>query len=227
MTDTADHERPALPLGAVGWTTSAAVFVFSAWGYLTRAEAFAPDLSAGDFLRSTGAGFVLLAALGGIAQFGAAIGAQAIRRAKTFRLTSSFWLSVAMVVGGGLFTAYSVHNAFDATGMLAPGGAVAALAWFVSIGVVVFELGAQWVDESLRSEAHARRNADDEKRLRAARGERDAGGPLGVSIEQIDFRAMTDDALALVCSQGFSIAKRARDEMNARAKVSTPSKRVK
>lgn len=213
MTLTADHEREPLPLRGIGWAISGSVFVFGAWGYLTRAGVFeASDAAA--FLRSTGAGFLLLAALGGVMQYAAATGARAIRRSQSFDLDASRKLSIGLVVAGGAFTAYTLHNAFETTGMLTGTLALAVIAWLVSIGTAFCEIATWWVDESLRSEADARRAA-------AWQAERDAlrGAPPSpaLDLETLDVAAMTDDAIAAGISSAASIKKRLENERAKRA----------
>jgi len=156
-----DHDREPLPLFAIGVLITLAVFMFGAWGYFTKGEVFSGGEAA--------AGYVLAAVLGGIMQGGAAYGAKALRRSKNFKLDASKILSGAMVATGAIFTGYTVHNAFEVTGML-EGGEAAAMAWLVSFGVPVFEFSVWWVDESLKSEAQALRAEDEDKRLEETRG---------------------------------------------------------
>lgn len=143
MAKSVDQDRDPLPLALVGWAISLAIFFFGAYGYVTN------GLESGQL-----PGFILATALGGIMQAGAAVGAKAIRRSKNFELDASKILSGVMVATGALFTGYTVHNAFDATGML-DGGDAAAIAWLISYGVPIFEFSVWWVDESLESEASA------------------------------------------------------------------------
>jgi len=214
-TATADHDLEPLPLRGIGWAISLSVFAFGAWGYLTRAGIFGAA-DAVQFLQSTGAGFLLLAALGGVMQYVAATGARAIRRAKSFKLDASRKLSIGLVVAGGAFTAYTLHNAFDMTGMLSGSWPLALVAWLVSIGVAFCEIATWWVDESLRSEAETRRAADIEAELKRRQGA-NAPAPFSLDADTLDVAAMSDEAIAAGISAAASVKKRLENERARRA----------
>lgn len=54
---------------------------------------------------------------------------------------------------------------------------------------------------------------------RIARTPRRGAGPLGLNVEQIDFKAFDDSALELVKKAGFAIGKRAADEASRRTQL--------
>lgn len=218
MTETAaDHDRPPLPLSRVGWSISAAVFAFGLWGYLSAAGAFGDHASIVAFLASTGAGYLFLAAISGIAQAGAAYGAQAIRRARGFDLDASKVLASIMVAAGATITGWSMHNALERTGMLADGG-LAALSWEVALGIPVFEFAVWWVDESLRSKAAALQEAafQRERAERIAARSPPPADVIGIDPDRIDYGAFPNEALLRVQSIGYAIGKRAADEFRSR-----------
>lgn len=220
MTATADHDREPLPLQQIGWAITGAVFVFGAWGYVTAADVFEAT-NWRDFLKSSGAGYLLMVALGGIMQWVGATGARSIRRSKSFELEMSRRLSIGLVVAGGSFTAYTVHNAFEQTGMLDGKVAVAALAWLVSIAIAFCELSLWWIDESHRSEAKARRDAETAAEI--TRRNAPPPTPTLFDIADIDEAGLSDEAIAAGISAAASIKKRLENERANRAKRTATS----
>lgn len=202
MTDaTADHERDPLPLGLIGWGVTLTMFGFGCWGYLTRAGAFSDDMSAQS------AGWIVLAALSGIMQAAAAIGAKALRRSKNFNLSASKVLSGVLVLCGAVVTGCAVHNALEITGMDPLSSAL------IAIGVPVCEFSLWWVDESLASETAARRSAADAQSLQEARA-RDRGDTT--DPDEIEYVALTDSALDALISSSTGIKRRAETERGRR-----------
>lgn len=147
------HEREPLPLGLAGWFLSAGVFGFGAWGYLSN------GFSAGP---------AFLIALAVIMQVVGALGVRSIKRSKELDLEGSRRASIGLACAGGAFNAYTLHHAFEQTGMFVGSFETAALAWLVSFGVAFCDLASWWIDESLRSEAHERKSADEDARVAEA-----------------------------------------------------------
>ncbi len=203
---TADHERDPLPLSLIGWGVTLTMFVFGAWGYSMRAGLFDGE-TIGAALTPASAGWFVLAALSGIMQAGAAFGAKALRRSRNFKLDASKILSGVLVGGGATVTGIAIHNALEVAGM----GPVEA--FLIALGVPVCEFAVWWVDESLVSEATARRAADEEQRRQDAierSKPREAPSPLDAA--SFDFASASDEAIERAISAAASIKKLGENE---------------
>lgn len=169
---TADHERENLPLLPLAIGTSASVFAFSAWGWMARVEIEA-GASLTDVLQSQGAGYALAAVLSLASQIGQGLGLAALRRAPGLGLTekdAALWAIRALVICGAGFSAWSVHNALEMTGLVNSGDLyVKAFAFLISAGVPIFEGSTWYADEALKSAARARRNEADAQALKNAK----------------------------------------------------------
>lgn len=202
MTASADHERAPLPLGAVGWGITLTMFAFGFWGYLMRSGM----LSTPPAVDETSAGWIVLAVLSGVMQFGAAMGAKALRRSKSFDLDASKILSGVLVAGGATVTGCAVHNALQVTGM----DPVSAI--LIAAGVPVCEFAVWWVDESLVSEAETRKASAQDEDLERSRAEARGVRHFG------HLQAMTDSMLDKAISDTTALKRNLEVERGRRRK---------
>jgi hypothetical protein len=214
--DTADHDRPDLPLGICGWAISGACCLFAVWGWTDRAGL----LSSSDVLhtlRNGGAGFAFYAALSVIMQATGNVAAQAVRRAGKFSLHKSRPWAIGVVGAGLVCTAYSIHNAFERSGLVSADAALGpqAVAVAVSIAIAFSEVTVWWLDEALKAEAAARRARD----IRDIQEQGSGRRRNSLSVTPLDIQAMSDEALAALITSAASAKKQAENERTSRTKL--------
>lgn len=152
-----DHDLKPLPLELVGRVLSLCLAVFGAWAWLLSAGFWTGAVSAQS------AGFVLLAVLSVVLQIASNYAAAAARRASAYQLAASYRWAIGLMLAGGAYNAFSLHHAWEATGLVGPllpltaesvvaNGPIAVL----SIALAGFEPAIYWIDEALRAEASAR-----------------------------------------------------------------------
>lgn len=167
-----DHDLKPLPLELVGRVLSLCLAVFGAWAWLLSAGLWTGEVSAQS------AGFVLLAVLSVVLQIASNYAAAAARRASAYQLAASYRWAIGLMLAGGAYNAFSLHHAWEATGLIGPllpltaesviaNGPIAAL----SIALAGFEPAIYWIDEALRAEASARQ-AQSESAAAERRAER-------------------------------------------------------
>ena len=213
----ADHDRElpnALPVViAISWGLGA----FGVWGWLAKSNIFLVS-DWGDFLTHSGAGFLLYCMLSVCLQWLANLGAQAARRSLNWRKMPTFYAWSSVVVVGGMWSAVSVHNAFEQTGMIDPGSPLLAqmLPWSLSVAVAFVEIASYWGWETLRSEQDSRKCADEAATLASARG---------MNLTEFEERHLTDAALAAGIKAATGYKRRLEVERNRREKrnISTNS----
>lgn len=194
---TAEHELDPLPLELCGWALSASLAAFGGWAWLLSAGVWTSEITAAS------AGYILLAGLSLVLQVCSNFAAAAARRARAMKLHKSYEWSVRMMMCGAFYNAFSVHHAWEATGLMSPmfplsiETAFANAPLLLLAGVLAFfEPALYWVGEALRGEAKTRqakaqaaaiedahrreeeRRAADEERRKAERAEaraRDGG----------------------------------------------------
>ena len=155
---TVNLEAEPLPLERIGWALSGGLAVFSMWGWTEAA-----GIWSGEAVPSA-PGLLLLGFIAVVMQFATNYAAAAARRSGTLKLTGSRAMSFSLLAAGAAYSAYSIHHAWEMTGLIAPFLGLS-LNWFVasfwilllSIVLAVFEPGLYWLHESLTSEVAGRR----------------------------------------------------------------------
>mgnify|MGYP006935471556 CR=1 FL=1 len=197
MTAAADYERPAPPLLQCGIALSVAVGGFAVVGWLLKGGLLPwpgwADLTAQSAIPA------FYSVLAVIAQGTTAVASMAARRADSFGLEGSGRWARGVIGAGGLWNAYSLHNAFDqATGADASLWD-AAVVWVVSLAIAFMEIAVYFIDESLKAKIAEARAAADAESIEDAR-QRDRG-----ELRRIDPVAMTDSALKAGIAEATSV----------------------
>lgn len=154
MTSAAGQEDlEPLPLWECGIALSSALAIFGAWAWLTSSGLWDGAVT------SASAGYILLAVLSLVVQFAANMAAAAARRARAYQLTHSFRWAVGLMTVGAGYNAFSLHHAWEVTGLISPDADAlfAGLIFVLSVVLAGFEPALYWIDEALKGEAAHRR----------------------------------------------------------------------
>lgn len=165
-----DLGQKPLPLEQCGLALSWCLAIFGAWAWLLSAGVWSGEVTA----RS--AGFVLLAVLSVVLQIASNYSAAAARRARVLGLKGSYAWAVRLIVAGGLYNAFSVHHAWESTGLVPPLFPMtpetllaAAPVLLLSVVLCMFEPALYWIDEAIKGEEALRRAQAEERTLERAR----------------------------------------------------------
>ena len=208
---TVDHDRNPPPLLPCGIALSVALGAFAVYGWLLTGHIL-PWPGVGALSASSGV-YALYAALAIILQVTAAVAAMAARWARGFELVGSEAWAVRVVVAGGLWNAYSLHNAFEQSLGLDAEWFPVLMGWIVSGAVAFIEIAVYWIAETLESEVAARRRAAEATELAEARS-RDRSRH---NVDEVDYLALTDEALEAMIGTYTGGKRRAEMERKRRA----------
>lgn len=207
MTQSADHERPPPPLLPCGIALSVILGIFAVIGWLLSGRIITPD-GFGEITPQSAVP-ALYAGLAVVMQITAAISAVAARWARGFNLDGSERWAIRVVGAGGLWNAYSLHNAFEMALPEDAGWFAQAVAWAVSVAVAFVEIAIYWIDDALKGEVKSRQAAAEASALAGARG---------MNLTRMDEAALTDAALKAGIAEATGIKRRLEVERDRRRK---------
>lgn len=156
MTSAAGQEDlDPLPLWECGIALSSALAIFGAWAWLTSSGLWDGAVT------SASAGYILLSALSVVLQLASNVAAAAARRARAYGLQGSFCWAVGLMTAGASYNAFSVHHAWEVTGLISTDADALFALLIIVLSVVLagFEPALYWIDEALKGEASSRRAA--------------------------------------------------------------------
>lgn len=215
MTETADFERSPLPILPFAVALSVIVGVTGLAGWLVGGGMVPwPE---GEF---QGRYIIplLYAGLALIVQGINAVVSMAARRAERLGLIGSAkWCRRAVAAAGG-WNAFSLHNALALALGDEPDFWAEATVWAVSSGLAFLEVILYFIDEALKSEAKAQKDAADKATLADARVGK------GVDVRHIDEAAMSDEALVKAIGWATGVKRRLEVERQRRRQKKSASK---